>query len=101
MHYIKDNTKIYVYSMPILDSRMYIIINDENEKEALIIDPLISEEAFTILSTLSHATVLLTHSHYDHISGMNWLRKQVDCTLLCSECCAEKIINPQIGRAHV
>lgn len=55
MHYIKDNTKIYVYSMPILDSRMYIIINDENEKEALIIDPLISEEAFTILSTLSHA----------------------------------------------
>lgn len=39
MHYIKDNTKIYVYSMPILDSRMYIILNDKNENEALIIDP--------------------------------------------------------------
>lgn len=94
MHYIKDNTKIYVYSMPILDSRMYIILNDKNENEALIIDPHISEEALTVLRTLSHATVLLTHSHYDHISGMNWLREQVHCTLLCSECCAEKIISP-------
>ncbi len=94
MHYINDDTKIYVYSMPILDSRMYIIINDESEKEALIIDPLFSDEAVPVLRTLSHATVLLTHSHYDHISGMNWLREQVDCTLLCSQCCAEKIVNP-------
>lgn len=94
MHYLNENNKIYVYGMPVLDSRMYILINDQDGKEALIIDPVISEDALPVLHTLSHATVLLTHSHYDHISGMNWLRGQVECTLLCSECCAQKLTDP-------
>lgn len=93
-HYISENTKIFVYSMPVLDSRMYIMINDLDQKEALIIDPLKSEEALSILNTLTHAVVLFTHSHYDHISGMNWLRDQVSCTLLCSVCCGNKIGDP-------
>ena len=80
--------------MPVLDSRMYIMINDLDQKEALIIDPLKSEEALSILNTLTHAVVLFTHSHYDHISGMNWLRDQVSCTLLCSVCCGNKIGDP-------
>lgn len=77
--------------MPALDSRMYIMKNDQNEKEALIIDPLISDDAISVLDTLTHSVVLFTHSHYDHISGMNWLRGKVSCTLLCSECCGNKI----------
>lgn len=93
-HYNDKNTKIFVYSMPVLDSRMYIVINDLNPKEALIIDPLISKDATSVLDTLSHALVLFTHSHYDHISGMNWLRQKVNSTLLCSECCGNKIQNP-------
>lgn len=94
MHYITEHTKIYVYAMPVLDSRMYIIINDQNEKEALIIDPLYSKDAVCVINNLSHATVLLTHSHYDHISGVNWLRDLLDCTVYCSEICARKIPNP-------
>ncbi len=90
-HYTAQNTKIFVYSMPALDSRMYIMKNDQNEKEALIIDPLISDDAISVLDTLTHSVVLFTHSHYDHISGMNWLRRKVSCTLLCSECCGNKI----------
>ena len=90
-HYTAQNTKIFVYSMPALDSRMYIMKNDQNEKEALIIDPLISDDAISVLDTLTHSVVLFTHSHYDHISGMNWLRGKVSCTLLCSECCGNKI----------
>lgn len=93
-HYTAQNTNIFVYSMPALDSRMYIMKNDQNPKEALIIDPLISNEAISVLDTLTHALVLLTHSHYDHISGMNWLREIVSCTLLCSECCGNKIQDP-------
>ncbi|MCI9537560.1 MAG: MBL fold metallo-hydrolase [Eubacterium sp.] len=93
-HYTAQNTKIFVYSMPALDSRMYIMKNDQNEKEALIIDPLISDDAISVLDTLTHSVVLFTHSHYDHISGMNWLRGKVSCTLLCSECCGNKIRDP-------
>ncbi len=93
-HYTAQNTMIFVYSMPVLDSRMYIMKNDQNPKEALIIDPLISDEAISILDSLTHAVVLFTHSHYDHISGMNWLREKLSCTLLCSESCAKKIQDP-------
>lgn len=94
MNYTDQDTKIYVYAMPVLDSRMYLLINDKNDREALIIDPLISEEALPLINSISHATVLLTHAHYDHISGMNWLRRHTDCTLFCSETCAEKIADP-------
>lgn len=91
MHYTDQNTQIYVFAMPVLDSRMYIMINDENDREALIIDPLFSEEASSVLKRLEKAAILLTHSHYDHISGVNWLREQLACTLLCSDVCAKKI----------
>ncbi len=94
MHYINENNHIYIYSLPVLDSRMYLVINDQDPGEALIIDPLVAEEAVPVLDTLSHADVLLTHSHCDHISGVNWLRRRVNCTLLCSECCAGKIRDP-------
>lgn len=90
-HYIYNSNKIYVYAMPVLDSRMYIIINDKDEKNALIIDPLYSEDAVSTIQKLEHATILLTHSHYDHISGVNWVRKLTDCTLYCSKICAVKI----------
>lgn len=90
-HYLNHLNKIYVYAMPVLDSRMYIIINDKDEKNALIIDPLYSEDAVSVIQKLDHATILLTHSHYDHISGVNWVRKLTDCTLFCSKICAEKI----------
>lgn len=94
MHYINGQTRVYTYAMPVMDSRMYILINDQNKKEALIIDPLCSEEAASVIRGLTHATVLLTHSHYDHISGVNRLSELTDCTLLCSRICAGKICDP-------
>lgn len=94
MHFSDKQTKIYVYAMPVMDSRMYIIPNDQNKNEALIIDPVCHDEAIPIIKKFSHAIILLTHSHYDHISGVNWLRTFVRCTLFCSQRCSEKISNP-------
>lgn len=94
MNYMNKDTKIYIYAMPALDSRMYILINNTDQKEALIIDPLIHEDAIHILQNLKKVTVLLTHSHHDHISGVNWLRSIVDTTVFCSSICAEKIADP-------
>lgn len=99
LHYINKNLKIYVYAMPVLDSRMYIQINDKHPEEALIIDPLVCEEAVDVLCTLSSAVILLTHSHYDHISGVNWLKQKLPCTLICSEICAEKIADSHLNLA--
>lgn len=97
MHYLTETLNIYIYAMPVLDSRMYIVLNDQNPEEALIIDPLICDEVLSVLKKLSSATILLTHSHYDHISGVNWLREQLYCKLICSEVCAKKIASSHLN----
>ncbi len=83
---------VHVFKMPVIDSNMYMII-DKNQ--ALVIDPCISEEAESILlsNNTQFCTILLTHEHYDHISGVNRLRELCPCEVICSEACAKNICN--------
>lgn len=70
-----DGTAIYRYVMPGIESNMYLIMEDDT---ALIIDPHICKEAVRELkkNKISNITILLTHEHFDHISGVNWLRNE-------------------------
>ncbi len=80
-----------IYSFPPIDARMYITI--ENRK-AMIIDPCISGDALMYLENeqVEDIFVILTHEHYDHISGVNWLRGQFENVhILCSQACAEAL----------
>lgn len=73
---------------------MYVIV--ENGK-ALIIDPSISEDAKKYLKSekIEDILILLTHEHYDHISGVNWFKEEFTKTkLLCSEPCAKALPKP-------
>ena len=82
------------YSFYPIDARMYIIA--ENGK-AVIIDPCVSEEAKKYLQSqnIEDIIVLLTHEHYDHISGVNWLRENFPETrVVCSEACSKAIMSP-------
>ena len=94
MIFNNNQTKIYIYKIPKIDSRMYIIPNSKYNTEALVIDPSIQEDAIPLIRNFSSVRILLTHSHYDHISGVNWLRELTKATLLCTEICAEKIKDP-------
>lgn len=85
---------IHTYSFYPIDARMYIIL--ENEK-ALVIDPCISEEALTLLkeNDIEEFLILLTHEHYDHISGVNWLRENFShVQVFCSSKCAAALPKP-------
>lgn len=85
---------IHTYSFYPIDSRMYILL--ENEK-ALVIDPCVSDEALQLLKESGAAEIfaLLTHEHYDHISGVNWLREQLPAVqVMCSSECAAALTNP-------
>ena len=53
-----------------LDSNMYVLIA---EGQALVIDPIDSDEAFEYMRPFHEITVLLTHEHFDHICGLNKL----------------------------
>ena len=73
-----------------LDSNMYALIA---EGQALVIDPIDSDEAFDYLKPFQEVTVLLTHEHFDHIWGLNRLRAEHECTVIAQEKCSERIQN--------
>ena len=88
-----DNINMYKYVMPVIASNMYIVILDEN---ALIIDPNENENAVKLLkeSGVKDVTIFLTHEHFDHISGVNFFRKQWECTVYANNRCKELVQDP-------
>lgn len=85
---------ISTYCFYPIDARMYLLIEGT---KALVIDPCQSEEAFQYLQEngVTEVLVLLTHEHYDHISGVNWLRERFPSVeVLCSSKCAEVLPEP-------
>ena len=88
--------KIEQYRSPLLSSNMYVI---SNGGEAIVIDPYKAEYVFDHLDEqgVEISNVLLTHEHYDHISGVNWLRDRYNCPVWCSEKCAANIQDPRMN----
>lgn len=88
------NRELYRFTMPVIDSNMYVL---PIGKSWLIIDPCLSRGAGQLLAgcEVIDCLVLLTHEHYDHISGVNWLRERLKCEVVCSKICAEQIKDPK------
>lgn len=84
---------VYNYLMRGIHSSMYVILDD---KEALIIDPNCRKDALDLLKQnyVTGVTVLLTHEHFDHISGVNYLRKYFPTHVICSAIAAGRITDP-------
>lgn len=74
--------KIKKYTFDYAGSNMYIIVSNNT---ALVIDPNVSTEAMKYLlsQNVTEITVLLTHEHYDHTSGLNWICSKFKSTVIC------------------
>lgn len=68
-----------------LGSNMYIVIE---EGRAIVIDPCRNTE---MPDKIMPELILLTHEHYDHISGVNAWKKKYKVPVLCSKKCNERI----------
>lgn len=81
---------IYYFSLPPIDERMYIIFSG---KDAMVIDPFISDKFLMLLKqkSICNIQLILTHEHFDHITGVNYLFKNYNTRMLCSTKCAERI----------
>ena len=92
--------KIKNFRLPYIDSNMYIVCEKDN---ALIIDPVISEEAAIYLKNkgTKKITILLTHEHYDHTCGLCDLIDKFECHLICQRSCANAIMNKRNNRPVV
>ena len=77
------------YQSGLLSSNMYLI---EEEGHALVIDPF-ADTAPARGLTIDY--ILLTHEHYDHISGVNLWKEATGAPVFCSEACAQNIRDPK------
>ncbi|MDP1510648.1 MBL fold metallo-hydrolase [Paenibacillus sp. CMAA1739] len=73
---------------------MYLIICNN---KALMIDPCVNTVALRLLKdrNIKDVIILLTHEHYDHISGVNWMRENFNCRLIAIDQCAQNLPDPK------
>ena len=85
---------LYSASFQPIDSKMYLL---PHGNRALLIDPCVSAEARRLLENLGarELLILLTHEHFDHISGVDFWRERFPCRVLCSEACARALPYPR------
>ena len=81
---------LYRFIFEPVKSNMFVIINNQ---EAIIFDPNENEELLGLLQSrgIHKVSILLTHEHYDHTSGVNWLKSYYDAKLYCQQECAKSI----------
>lgn len=82
------------YDSGLLASNMFVIVENGH---AVVIDPardLSPGEGLTV------DLLLVTHEHYDHISGVNAWKEAFGAPLLCSEACAERLPDPKKNQAR-
>lgn len=78
----------------LLSSNMYAIVEG---KHSVVIDPF---HDISPAKGLTIDLILLTHEHYDHISGVNIWKEKTGAPVLCSKACAENIQNPKKNLAN-
>lgn len=92
--YNVDDKNILVYRSVYapVKSNMFTILTDN---EAVVFDPNEDEELLTLLSNkgIDKVHILLTHGHYDHISGVEWLKDKTGAKVFCQANCADRLAN--------
>ena len=73
-------------------SNMFTLITGN---EAIVIDPNEDENLLVLLKDkgVKRIHILLTHGHYDHISGVQWLKDHFEADVFCQEKCADRLMN--------
>lgn len=81
--------------LQLMNSNMFLLLSD---KSLLIIDPNNDGKTINVLknTVLSDIAIILTHEHFDHISGVNTIRSLLpdNCKVIASEKCADMITDP-------
>lgn len=75
-------------------SNMFTILTD---KETVVFDPNVDEDLLSLFErqNISKVHILLTHGHYDHISGVEWLKDKTSAEVFCQVMCAKRLMNPK------
>lgn len=94
LEYTFEDLEIYTYTETQINSNMYVVLSGKN---GMIIDPIVNDEVLDMMyeHKVQVLKILLTHEHYDHISGVNYYKEQLPCVVICSSLCAEALPYPR------
>ena len=83
-----------------LKSNMFTILTGN---EAVVFDPNEDKDLLVLFKEkeIEKVHILLTHGHYDHISGVMWLKEHTGATVFCQERCAERLMNSKRPMARL
>ena len=92
--------KIKIFSLGPLGTNCYVL---SKEDQAIVIDP--GGEANIVTDYLKDQSltlnaILLTHAHYDHIGGVDELRKQHEVEVYMHELEKDWLMEPELNGSH-
>ena len=83
--------QITQYVWDVVDSNSWLITENNH---GLLIDAVDNPELFETIQSLESLTIILTHCHFDHICGLNRIRKiRPEAKVIATELCSEHIGN--------
>jgi len=87
-----DDILVYRSIYAPVSSNMFVIFSGS---EAIVFDPNENEEVLKLFQEkkIQNVHILLTHGHYDHISGVLWLKEHFNAEVYCQEKCADRLAN--------
>ena len=82
--------EVYRFRYEPVDSNMYFIPVGE---EGFVFDPNINEDILSLFENYGtkRLKIVLTHEHYDHTTGVEWLQGKMEAPIFCQERCARSI----------
>ena len=69
----------------------------EENNHCFLIDPLLTDDLVKLVSELIVDFAVLTHEHYDHISGVNEIKQRFGTKVICGEQAAERLKDPRLN----
>lgn len=94
--YVINDNNILVYRSVYapVKSNMFAILTG---KDAVVFDPNVDEGIIDLFQkeNIEKVYILLTHGHYDHISGVEWLKEHTGAMVFCQSMCAKRLLNPK------
>lgn len=87
-----DDLLVYRSIYAPVSSNMFVLISGS---EAIVFDPNENDELLQLFheKSVERVHILLTHGHYDHISGVLWLKEHTQAEVYCQERCADRLAN--------
>lgn len=89
--------KVETYPLGPLQTNAYLLL-DEDRRRAVVIDPGVDPEPLLErVEGIEVEAILLTHAHFDHIGGVDELRKRKNCPVYLHGAEAEWLTNAELN----